>query len=161
MPQQYQRHDDLERIRQGFLFVYHILSAPIFDYRKLYFVIVQYPVCPVLVVGMNPEKKLHTADIISECGQQAFSRGKTYFENGAVQHFRMQSEGTLFAQVNASVEGSASSPYKQNVRLTWRADFRSVDIEGSCSCPVAYNCKHILQADDLRITGLNVRVIIQ
>ncbi len=92
---------------------------------------------------MSNEKKLHTENIIEECSRASYERGREYFHKGLIKHCKVQSEGTLFTQLNASVEGTATSPYKQNIRLIWRSDFSSVDIEGSCSCPVGYNCKHV------------------
>lgn len=92
---------------------------------------------------MSHEKKLRTADIIEECSSASYERGRDYYRRGMVKHCRVQSEGALFTQLNASVEGSGTSPYKQNIRLIWRSDFSSVDIHGSCSCPVGHNCKHV------------------
>lgn len=95
---------------------------------------------------MTNEKKLLRSDIIKECGASFYDRGKHYHEAGLVMQCKVTSEGALFTQLNATVEGSASSPYKQNIRIVWRPDYRSADIEGSCSCPVGYNCKHVVAA---------------
>ena len=95
---------------------------------------------------MTNEKKLLRSDIIKECGASFYDRGKQYYEAGLVMQCKVVSEGALFTQLNATVEGSASSPYKQNIRIVWRSDYRSADIEGSCSCPVGYNCKHVVAA---------------
>jgi superfamily II DNA or RNA helicase len=93
--------------------------------------------------GMVNQKELHKSDIIEECGQTYYDRGKQYFKLGMVLHCKVTSEGALFTQLNASVRGSEITPYKQNIRITWRPDLDSADIEGNCSCPVGYNCKHI------------------
>ncbi|MEQ1545217.1 DEAD/DEAH box helicase [Methyloglobulus sp.] len=93
---------------------------------------------------MTIEKKLLRSDIIKECGASFYERGKQYYESGLVEQCKVTSEGALFTQLNATVEGSASSPYKQNIRIVWRPDFRTADIEGSCSCPIGYNCKHVV-----------------
>jgi SNF2 family DNA or RNA helicase len=95
---------------------------------------------------MVNEKKLLRSDIIKECGASFYERGKHYYEAGLVMQCNVTSEGALFTQLNATVEGSASSPYKQNIRIVWRPDYRSADIEGSCSCPIGYNCKHVVAA---------------
>jgi superfamily II DNA or RNA helicase len=92
------------------------------------------------------QKKLLQADIRYECEDNAYERGKVYYEKGGVTHLTIKSEGTLFVQLNATVKGSASIPYKQNIRIVWRSDFSSAEIEGHCSCPVGYNCKHVAAA---------------
>ncbi|GAB6139734.1 DEAD/DEAH box helicase [Methylosoma difficile] len=92
---------------------------------------------------MTNPKKLHDSDIRHECGDHALERGKSYFAKGLVLNMAIKSEGALFVQINATVKGTASNPYKQNIRVVWRPDFSSAEIEGSCSCPLSYNCKHI------------------
>ena len=92
---------------------------------------------------MVKQKELHKSDIVEECGQTYYDRGKQYYRMGMVLHCKVTSEGALFTQLNASVRGSEINPYKQNIRITWRSDYGSADIEGSCSCPVGYNCKHV------------------
>lgn len=95
---------------------------------------------------MTEEKKLLRSDILKECGVSFYERGKHYFDAGMVIDCKVTSEGALFTQLNATVDGSASSPYKQNIRITWRPDYKSAGIEGTCSCPIGYNCKHIAAA---------------
>lgn len=92
---------------------------------------------------MANEKQLHRSDIVKECGISFYERGKRYYADGAVIQCKVTSEGALFTQLNAAVEGSANTPYKQNIRITWRPNFQSPEIEGSCSCPIGYNCKHV------------------
>ncbi|MBM4208214.1 MAG: helicase SNF2 [Gammaproteobacteria bacterium] len=92
---------------------------------------------------MVNQKKLLKSDIIQECGQVYYDRGKQYQRLGMVLQVRVMGEGALFTQLNATVNGSELAPYKQNIRITWRPDFKSADIEGTCSCPVGYNCKHV------------------
>jgi SNF2 family DNA or RNA helicase len=95
---------------------------------------------------MINEKKLLRSDIIKECSTSFYERGKQYYDAGMVIDCKVTSEGALFTQLNSTVEGSASSPYKQNIRITWRANYSSADIEGSCSCPIGFNCKHVVAA---------------
>ena len=95
---------------------------------------------------MTNEKKLLRSDIIKECGASFYERGTHYYEAGLVEQCKITSEGALFTQLNATVEGSASSPYKQNIRIVWRPDYRFANIEGNCSCPIGYNCKHVVAA---------------
>jgi superfamily II DNA or RNA helicase len=93
---------------------------------------------------MTNEKKLLRSDIIKECGASFYESGKQYYEAGLVEQCKVTSEGALFTQLNATVEGSASSPYKQNIRIVWRRDYGSAEIEGNCSCPIGFNCKHVV-----------------
>ena len=95
---------------------------------------------------MNKSQKLLRSDIRYECGDTSYERGRSYFENGRVTHLAIKNEGALFVQLNASVKGSVSNPYQQNIRIVWRPDYSSAEIEGNCSCPVGYNCKHVAAA---------------
>jgi superfamily II DNA or RNA helicase len=92
---------------------------------------------------MNKPKKLLLSDIRYECGDSSFERGRSYFIKNQVVHLTVKSEGALYVQLNASVKGSMDIPYKQNIRIIWRPDFSSTEIEGHCSCPMGYNCKHV------------------
>lgn len=92
---------------------------------------------------MNNPKKLLRSDIRYECEDTAYERGKEYFEKGMVLDLVVKSEGALFVQLNATVKGNAINPYKQNIRIVWRPDYSSAEIDGDCSCPVGYNCKHV------------------
>jgi len=95
---------------------------------------------------MNKSKKLLRSDIRYECGDTSYERGRSYFEKGRVVHLVIKNEGALFVQLNASVSGSHITPYKQNIRIVWRPDYSAAQIEGNCSCPVGYNCKHVAAA---------------
>jgi len=92
---------------------------------------------------MDNAKKLLRSDIRYECGESAYERGRSYFEKNQVVNLIIKSEGVLFVQLNAAVKGSEANPYKQNIRIIWRPDYSSAEIEGHCSCPVGYNCKHV------------------
>jgi superfamily II DNA or RNA helicase len=58
--------------------------------------------------------------------------------------FTIKSEGALFVQLNAAVKGSNIDPYRQNIRIIWRPDYSAAEIEGDCTCPIGYNCKHVV-----------------
>ena len=92
---------------------------------------------------MNIQKKLLRSDIRYECGDSFYERGRDYFERAAVTDLTIKSEGPLFIQLNAAVKGSHKNPYKQSIRIIWRADYSAAEIEGDCTCPVGYNCKHV------------------
>ncbi|MDD5277760.1 MAG: SNF2-related protein, partial [Methylovulum sp.] len=92
---------------------------------------------------MTTSKKLLISDIRYECEDDYYERGKRYFEKGQVLNLTITNEGALFVQINSTVNGTASNPYKQNIRIVWRPDYSSAEIEGDCSCPIGYNCKHV------------------
>lgn len=95
---------------------------------------------------MNKQKKLLRSDIRHECGDAFYERGRGYFETNRVINLTVKSEGALFVQLNAAVTGSHKDPYRQNIRIVWRPDYSAAEIEGDCTCPVGYNCKHVAAA---------------
>ncbi len=95
---------------------------------------------------MNKQKKLLPSDIRYECGDAFYQRGRRYFETNQVIDLDVKSEGALFVQLNAAVKGSHKNPYRQNIRIVWHPDYRLAEIEGDCTCPVGYNCKHVAAA---------------
>lgn len=95
---------------------------------------------------MNKQKKLLRSDIRYECGDAFYERGRSYFERGMVLNLAVTNEGALFVQFNAAVKGSHKDPYRQNIRIVWRPDYSAAEIEGDCTCPVGYNCKHVAAA---------------
>ncbi len=95
---------------------------------------------------MNKQKKLLRSDIRYECGDSFYERGRSYFERGLVLNLAVTNEGALFVQLNAAVKGNHKDPYRQNIRIVWRPDFSAAEIEGDCTCPVGYNCKHVAAA---------------
>ncbi|MDI1291311.1 MAG: SNF2-related protein [Methylobacter sp.] len=95
---------------------------------------------------MNKQKKLLRSDIRYECGDAFYERGRSYFETNRVINLTVKSEGALFVQLNAAVKGSHKDPYRQNIRIVWRPDYSAAEIEGDCTCPVGFNCKHVAAA---------------
>ncbi len=95
---------------------------------------------------MNKQKKLLRSDVRYECGDAFYERGRSYFERGMVLDLTVTNEGALFVQLNAAVKGSHKDPYRQNIRIVWRPDYSAAEIEGDCTCPVGYNCKHVAAA---------------
>ena len=73
------------------------------------------------------------------------TRGKAYFESGRV--FNVKSTPDSYGiEIQASVVGSGSKPYRQDIAVYQGVDHSSWDefeVEGECSCPIGYNCKHI------------------
>lgn len=69
-----------------------------------------------------------------------FIRGKKYAEQEKSRLLNVDG-----SQITACCEGSAQAPYQQKIRLELN-DQQQFDVDGRCSCPVSYNCKHIVAA---------------
>ncbi len=72
-------------------------------------------------------------------GEPDFSRGVRYFELGKVATARVASS----TELTGVVTGSKSWKYAQHIRLELGHDGSLIDINGNCSCPVGFNCKHV------------------
>lgn len=77
-------------------------------------------------------------DIVRAVGANAFSAGKAYQRQGRVIAFQWDGDDGIMAQVH----GSDRKPYRLSISIDTNRKGR-VDIEGDCSCPVAFNCKHV------------------
>jgi superfamily II DNA or RNA helicase len=79
-----------------------------------------------------------------QCGNGAYERGNNYFRQGRA---TLQQAGHLGSQrihLRASTLGSANHTYVQKIDIT---RFRNgIEIDGVCSCPVGFNCKHVVAA---------------
>ena len=95
---------------------------------------------------MIKHKRILQSDIRHACGDTFFSRGKRYFEDGRVLDLYIEQEETFFTIFKSSIEGSRSNYYEQSIRIDWQKDYSSVAIDGDCSCPMEFNCKHIAAA---------------
>ncbi len=70
----------------------------------------------------------------------AVSRGRDYWKKGRVRSFEWRASGdgpTLFSKVRGSIG---------NYDQVTRVDFDRENIDGECTCPVSYNCKHVVAA---------------
>ena len=90
---------------------------------------------------MSNQKRILVSDIRHACGDTYYSRGKAYFSENRIQSFEVLRDGPLTVTFYSSIQGSRY--YEQEVNLKWKQDYSSVDIDGDCSCPMEYNCKHI------------------
>lgn len=79
---------------------------------------------------------LTLGDIRKAVGNTAFSRGQEYAESDRVLLVE-QSEDMIEGQV----VGSGRNIYTQEIDVA--VNGRQLHIEGDCSCPVGYNCKHV------------------
>ena len=93
---------------------------------------------------MIEQKRILISDIRHACGDTYYSRGKAYFSKNLIQSFKVIRDEPFSATFQSSILGS--NLYEQEVNLFWKKDFSSVEIDGDCSCPMLYNCKHIAAA---------------
>ena len=85
--------------------------------------------------------KIRREDIRDACGNQSFARGRDYFESGRVLSLEIELVDEDRIQLFGNAKGSGDRLYQQDVILDNSNLF--VDIDGNCSCPMEYNCKHI------------------
>ncbi len=79
-------------------------------------------------------------DIKNEFETGAYSRGVGYFNQGRVKKLSYTIESQTSATINGEVSGNYQ--YHQNIWVDQESEW--LDIEGECSCPVGYNCKHVV-----------------
>jgi hypothetical protein len=75
-------------------------------------------------------------DILDNTDSVTFARGSDYFRRGKVVSCRVSG-----ADIEGEVSGSARRYYGQAIFVS--EDGRLM-IEGSCTCPMEYNCKHVV-----------------
>jgi len=97
--------------------------------------------------------KLSTDLIQKNVGSTYFTRGEEYYNNGHVITLEIEEEGDSLADFHSEVAGSKRKPYSQEIYLDWSGD-KSL-VEGECSCPVGYNCKHVAAACIQYVTQRN------
>jgi superfamily II DNA or RNA helicase len=71
--------------------------------------------------------------------RSAFSKGEEYLRQRRVLAFTIAPGGTI----EGKVRGTDYEPYEQSIALDAAPD-GTVRIIGSCSCPVGFNCKHVV-----------------
>jgi hypothetical protein len=75
-------------------------------------------------------------DIFDMTDGATVERGSDYFRRGKVQSYRVNGE-----EIEGVVSGSGRRVYEQSIYLS--EDY-AVEIDGSCTCPMEYNCKHVV-----------------
>ncbi len=91
---------------------------------------------------INNKRILHS-DIRHACGDTYFGRGKKYYEEDRILNFKIIKDEDTFVLFTSLIIGSGKKNYHQRVRIDWKDEFTTVIIDGDCTCPIAYNCKHI------------------
>ena len=79
-----------------------------------------------------------TDDIERAVGEVSYLRGLDYFVRGMVRSVEFGPAG----RIHGEVSGSRPKPYAVAVKYEFGSDGMLLPLEGHCSCPVGYNCKH-------------------
>jgi superfamily II DNA or RNA helicase len=82
---------------------------------------------------------LDEREIVTFFSRSAFHKARAYQAEGRVLAVEVSEDLT---RVRASVSGSERSPYQVDIRLDFAGD-RLADLDGDCTCPMAFNCKHV------------------
>jgi superfamily II DNA or RNA helicase len=88
--------------------------------------------------------KLTYQHIRHELGGATFNRGEKYFLEGRVEGVTAEIVDSDYVVLRSKVSGSGNL-YVQEISLEGSGSF-GVDIDGICSCPVGFNCKHVVAA---------------
>ena len=83
-------------------------------------------------------------DIRHAIDLSSFNRGLRYFQSGHVIDLAEESRDALGVRLQSRVKGSDGRFYRQTIWIP--SDPERGDIDGSCGCPVGYNCKHVAAA---------------
>ena len=83
--------------------------------------------------------KLTKQNIIENFNNNAYARGLDYYNNKKVLDYKIYGDEEEGFIVRSSVKGT--SLYSQTINIS---HYDNVEMEGDCSCPVGYNCKHIV-----------------
>ena len=78
-------------------------------------------------------------DVQSAFPSQYFSRGQLYQQQGRADGLNISQQGRV---ITGLVTGNDVKPYKVYVQI--KSNSRDIEIEGDCTCPVGYNCKHVV-----------------
>ena len=77
-----------------------------------------------------------------------FSRGRGYFQQKRVTRLTagiITREGVLYLSLNGKTRGRSRQAYEQDIEIRYghHEDEDGLKIDGYCSCPVGFNCKHV------------------
>lgn len=82
-------------------------------------------------------------DLARLIDRRSFERGADYARRAMVIHVDTEPGGEW---VESTVRGSGAAVYHVDIELAWSVRGRLASVEGSCTCPVGWNCKHVAAA---------------
>ena len=88
--------------------------------------------------------KISTYQISEAVEFNDYKRGKNYFLQGFVLSYEVIDATPYSLYIESKVKGSSKNNYFQELRISQSLLGDGIDIDGSCTCPVAYNCKHVV-----------------
>ena len=86
--------------------------------------------------------QLNSESLKSSFGSISYQRGQEYFAAGRVHDVEIFQEDANNVIICAAVQGQKT--YDVNVTLTRAAVKQGPNISGDCTCPMVYNCKHVV-----------------
>lgn len=86
---------------------------------------------------------IDVTDIIRTVGGASFARGQGYAKGGAVLDLDWDVQDQ---RLSARVQGNDAVPYRTDIQLTRKGGGSYAIVDGLCSCPVSYDCKHVAAA---------------
>ena len=95
-------------------------------------------------------ERYRESDVLRELGRKAYEAARIYVREGRVLAFDRDVE-----VLSGRVLGTARRPYEQIITI--EAARGGVSIDGECTCPVGFNCKHVAA---VLLFGLQVRRVI-
>ena len=81
-------------------------------------------------------------EVIENFESRYYTRGVSYYSTGRIVKYKIGFQDKNSAMLRATVKGSSFEKYESYIEIN-RDEEGDVIIEGNCSCPVNYNCKHI------------------
>lgn len=82
---------------------------------------------------------LKRKEIYSYFSRAAMEKAHAYQAQGRVSGVKVSDD---LSHVSSQVRGSESQKYRVDIQLEFEND-RLTDLDGDCSCPMAFNCKHV------------------
>lgn len=82
---------------------------------------------------------LKRKEIYSYFSRSAMEKAHAYQAQGRVSGVEVSDD---LSHVSSQVRGSESQKYRVDIQLEF-GDDRLTDLDGDCSCPMAFNCKHV------------------
>ena len=84
------------------------------------------------------------AQLQTQVGSTTYLRGQDLHQRKKVLHASVRVQDDGVHRITASTQGSEVDPYQQDIELDLTGP--KLSLRGFCSCPVDYNCKHVVAA---------------
>lgn len=94
------------------------------------------------LVMINKMLNFTHIDIKNETDTGSYHRGLNYFERDMVVSLKVDFISEQSIALYSEVEGRDHNPYEQMILID--KNYGAIDINGQCTCPVGFNCKHVV-----------------